>query len=202
MLLLLPRWRGAAPINRAIMAGDRETGVTIMRLDAGLDTGPVCLEARVAIGRDMTAGDLHDELAASGARLLVEALDALAQGRLDCRPQPNEGVTYAEKIEPAETRIDWSRPAPEVHDMIRGLSPYPGAWFEIALKGRKERVRALRSTLAETSGTPATMLDDHLTIACGEGAVRLTEVQRAGKKPMAADEFLRGVPLGAGTRLG
>lgn len=199
---VLPRWRGAAPINRAIMAGDRETGVTIMRLDAGLDTGPVCLEARVAIGRDMTAGDLHDELAASGARLLVEALDALAQGRLDCRPQPNEGVTYAEKIEPAETRIDWSRPAPEVHDMIRGLSPYPGAWFEIALKGRKERVRALRSTLAETSGTPATMLDDHLTIACGEGAVRLTEVQRAGKKPMAADEFLRGVPLGAGTRLG
>jgi methionyl-tRNA formyltransferase len=199
---LLPRWRGAAPINRAIMAGDRETGVTIMRLDAGLDTGPVCLEARVAIGRDMTAGDLHDELAASGARLLVEALDAMAQGRLDCRPQPSEGVTYAEKIAPAETRIDWSRPAPEVHDMIRGLSPYPGAWFEIVLKGRKERVRALRSTLAEISGTPATMLDDHLTIACGEGAVRLTEVQRAGKKPMTAEEFLRGVPLGAGARLG
>jgi methionyl-tRNA formyltransferase len=184
------------------MAGDRETGVTIMRLDAGLDTGPVCLEARVAIGRDMTAGDLHDELAASGARLLVEALDAMAQGRLDCRPQPSEGVTYAEKIAPAETRIDWSRPAPEVHDMIRGLSPYPGAWFEIVLKGRKERVRALRSTLAEISGTPATMLDDHLTIACGEGAVRLTEVQRAGKKPMTAEEFLRGVPLGAGARLG
>ncbi|MGA7457259.1 MAG: methionyl-tRNA formyltransferase [Methyloceanibacter sp.] len=199
---LLPRWRGAAPINRAVMAGDRESGVSIMRLDEGLDTGPVCLGARVAIGRDMTAGELHDALAKSGATLLVHALSALERDRLDCRPQAENGVTYAEKIEPGETRIDWSRPAPEVHDMIRGMSPYPGAWFEVELKGRKERVRALRSTLAEISGAPSSVLDDHLTIACGERAVRLTEVQRAGKKTMTADEFLRGVPLRAGTTLG
>ena len=150
----------------------------------------------------MTAGELHDALAESGARLMVEALEALSQRQLDCRPQPSEGVTYAQKIASGETRIDWSRPAPELHDMIRGLSPYPGAWFEIALQGRKERVRALRSTLAEVSGAPASVLDDHLTIACGEGAVRLTEVQRAGKKPMTADEFLRGVKLRPGTMLG
>jgi methionyl-tRNA formyltransferase len=199
---LLPRWRGAAPINRAIMAGDRETGVSVMRLDEGLDTGPVCLEARVAIGRDMTAGELHDALAESGARLMIEALDALEAGKLDCRPQPSEGVTYAEKIAPAETRIAWSRPAPELHDMIRGLSPYPGAWFELELNGRKERVRALRSTLAEISGAPGAVLDDHLTVACGEGAVRLTEVQRAGRKPMTAEEFLRGVKLAPGTMFG
>ncbi len=133
---LLPRWRGAAPINRAIMAGDRESGVSIMRLDQGLDTGPVCLEARVAIGRDMTAGELHDALAASGATLLVHALSALERGGLDCRPQAESGVTYAEKIVPGETRIDWSRPAPEVHDRIRGLSPYPGAWFELEIGGK------------------------------------------------------------------
>ena len=199
---LLPRWRGAAPINRAIMAGDGESGVSIMRLDQGLDTGPVCLEARVAIGRDMTAGELHDALAASGATLLVHALSALDRGRLDCRPQAENGVTYAEKIGPGETRIDWSRPAPEVHDMIRGLSPYPGAWFEVGINGKGERIKALRSTLAEVSGAPGTVLDEHLTIACGEGAVRLTEVQRAGKKPMRSDNFLRGVPLHAGTKLG
>ena len=199
---LLPRWRGAAPINRAIMAGDRESGVSIMRLDEGLDTGPVCLEARVAIGRVMTAGELHDALATSGATLMVHVLSALERGQLDCRPQAENGVTYAEKIEPGETRIDWSRPSPELHDMIRGLSPYPGAWFEIELNGRTERVRALRSTLAEISGAPGTVLDDHLTIACGEGAVRLTEVQRAGRKTMTADEFLRGVPLRAGVTLG
>ena len=199
---LLPRWRGAAPINRAIMAGDRESGVAIMRLDDGLDTGPVCLEARVAIGRDMTAGELHDALAASGAALLVDALSALERGQLDCRPQAETGVTYAEKIDPAETRIDWARPAPEVHDMIRGLSPYPGAWFEVGINGKSERIKALGSTLAEVSGAPATLLDDHLTIACGEGAVRLTEIQRAGKKPMTADRFLRGVPLRAGMKLG
>jgi methionyl-tRNA formyltransferase len=199
---LLPRWRGAAPINRAIMAGDRETGISVMRITEGLDAGPVCLEARVPIGRDETAGELHDALAAKGAALMVEALAALERGELDCKPQPDEGVTYAAKIEPAETRIDWSRPAPEVHDMIRGLSPYPGAWFEMSLNGKTERVRALRSTLAEISGTPGVLLDEHLTIACGEGAVRLTEVQRAGKKPMQADEFLRGAPLRVGSTLG
>jgi methionyl-tRNA formyltransferase len=198
---LLPRWRGAAPINRAIMAGDSETGISIMRITEGLDAGPVCLEARVPIGRDETAGELHDALAAKGAALMVEALAALERGELDCKPQPDEGVTYAAKIEPAETRIDWSRPAPEVHDMIRGLSPYPGAWFEMSLNGKTERVRALRSTLAEISGTPGVLLDEHLTIACGEGAVRLTEVQRAGKKPMQADEFLRGAPLCVGSTL-
>ena len=199
---LLPRWRGAAPINRAIMAGDRESGVSIMRLDESLDTGPVCLEARVAIGRDMTAGELHDALATSGATLMVHVLSALERERLDCRPQAANGVTYAEKIEPGETRIDWSRPAPELHDMVRGLSPYPGAWFEVDINGKRKRIKALRSTLAEISGAPGTVLDDHLTIACGDGAVRLTEVQRAGRKTMTADGFLRGVPLRAGTALG
>jgi methionyl-tRNA formyltransferase len=172
-----------------------------MRLDEGLDTGPGCGEARIAIGRDMTAGDLHDALAETGAKSMVETLAALEAGALECRAQPEDGVTYAEKIEPGETRIDWSRPAPLVHDMIRGLSPYPGAWLEIEFKGRKERVRALRSTLAEVSGAPGAVLDDHLTIACGEGSVRLTEVQRAGKRAMSADEFLRGVPLRPGAKL-
>jgi methionyl-tRNA formyltransferase len=199
---LLPRWRGAAPINRAIMAGDRESGVSIMRIAEGLDMGPVCREVRIQIGRDETAGELHDRLAAEGAALMVEALAELEAGSLDCRPQPEDGVTYATKIEPRETRIAWNWPAAEVHDMIRGLSPYPGAWFEIDLNGRKERVRALRSTLVEISGAPGAVLDDHLTIACGEGAVRLVAVQRAGKRPMAADEFLRGAALGPGTTLG
>jgi methionyl-tRNA formyltransferase len=199
---LLPRWRGAAPINRAIMAGDTESGVSVMRITEGLDEGPVCLEARAPIGRDETAGELHDVLAERGARLMVQALDALERGQLDCRPQAEAGATYARKIDPAETRIDWSRPAPEVHDKIRGLSPNPGAWFELELKGRKERLRVLRSTFVETSGTPGTVLDDFLTIACGEGAVRLLEVQRAGKRPLAAEEFLRGVPLSTGTKVG
>ena len=198
---LLPRWRGAAPINRAIMAGDSETGVSIMRMDEGLDTGPVCLTERLPIGPDMTAGELHDALAVKGARLMVEALAALERGRLDCKPQPSEGATYAEKIDPAETRIDWSRPAREVHNHIRGLSPHPGAWFEVALHGKTERVRALRSTLAEGEGPPGTLLDDRLTIACGDGAVRLTQVQRAGKRPMSAEDFLRGVQLAPGAAL-
>jgi methionyl-tRNA formyltransferase len=196
---LLPRWRGAAPIQRAIMAGDLETGVTIMRLGQGLDTGPVCLAGHMPIGRDMTAGELHDELALLGAQLMVEALDELGRGKLDCKPQPDESVTYAEKIAPSETQIDWSRPAPEVHNFIRALSPHPGAWFEMAGGGKTERVRALRSTLADISGTPGTVLDEHLTVACGEGAVRLAEVQRAGKRPMTAEDFLRGAKLGPGT---
>ncbi len=199
---LLPRWRGAAPINRAIMAGDAETGISIMRLSEGLDTGPVCLQQRVAIGPDLTAGALHDALAAEGAALMAAALAKLEVGSLDCRAQAEDSVTYAAKIEPGETRIDWSQTAPKLHDMIRGLSPFPGAWFEIELNGRKERVRALGSTLVEISGAPGVLLDDHLTVACGEGAVRLTEVQRAGKKPMSADEFLRGVKLPAGMALG
>lgn len=198
---LLPRWRGAAPIQRAIMAGDRETGVSIMRIDEGLDTGPVCLNERVAIGNDMTAGDLHDSLAAKGAALMAEALARLARGELDCRPQRQEGATYAAKIDPGESRIDWSRPAPEVHDHIRGLSPHPGAWFELDLNGRRERIKALRATLSDVSGAPGTLLDKHLTVACGEGAVRLTLVQRSGRKPMPADEFIRGAKLEIGARL-
>ena len=199
---LLPRWRGAAPINRAIMAGDTETGVAVMRITEGLDAGPVCLEARAPIGADETAGELHDALATRGARLMVHALSALEGGELDCRPQAEGGVTYAEKIDPAETRIDWSRPAHEVHNLIRGLSPYPGAWFEIDLNGKPERIKALRSTLANGSGAPGLALDNKLTIACGEGAVRLVEVQRAAKRPMSADDFLRGATIAHGTVLG
>jgi methionyl-tRNA formyltransferase len=195
---LLPRWRGAAPINRAVMAGDTETGVSIMRVTEGLDAGPVCLEGRLPIGRDETAGELHDRLANLGAGLMIEALAKLEAGELECAAQSDAGITYAEKISPGETRIDWAQPAPKVHDMIRGLSPSPGAWFELNLTGRTERVRALRTTFVELSGTPGAVLDDYLTIACGEGAVRLTELQRAGKRPMPAEEFLRGVKLGPG----
>jgi methionyl-tRNA formyltransferase len=198
---LLPRWRGAAPIQRAIMAGDKETGVAIMRITEGLDAGPVCLEARAPIGPDETAGELHDELARRGARLMTQALAALEKRQLDCRPQAENGVTYAGKIEPKETRIDWSRPAGEVHNRIRGLSPYPGAWFEAEIGGKRERIRALRSTLAAGGGTPGMVLDDALTVACGEGALRLTELQRAGKRPLPAADFLRGVTLPAGRLL-
>jgi methionyl-tRNA formyltransferase len=197
----LPRWRGAAPIQRAIMAGDAETAASIMRIEEELDAGPVCLEERVAIGEDMTAGELHDALAGLGAELMVRALAALKQGRLDCQPQAVQGVTYAGKIEASDTRIDWSRQSREVHNQIRGLSPYPSAWFEAELNGKRERIRALRSILAEGDGKPGILLDDRLTIACGNGAVRLTQVQRAGKRPMAADEFLRGVKLRKGSTL-
>jgi len=198
---LLPRWRGAAPINRAIMAGDSETGVSIMRITEGLDAGPVCLEVRMPITVDQTAEELHDELAMRGARLMVHALSALERGQLDCRPQAENGITYAKKIDPAETHIDWSRPARDVHNLIRGLSPHPGAWFEAEINGKPERIKALRAVLARGSGTPGTLLDEHLTIACGEGALRLTEVQRAGKRPMSAEDFLRGAKLPAGTVL-
>src|SRR5262249_25097174 len=157
--------------------------------------------ARAPIGADETAGELHDALAARGARLMVHALSALERGELDCRPQAEGGVTYAGKINPAETRIDWSRPAHHVHNLIRGLSPHPGAWFETELSGKRERIKALRSTLAVDSGAPGALLDDGLTIACGEGAVRLVEVQRAGKRPMAAEDFLRGVALAPGAVL-
>ena len=195
---LLPRWRGAAPINRAIMAGDTETGVSIMRITEGLDAGPVCLEVRMPITVDQTAGELHDELAMRGARLMVHALSALERGQLDCRPQAENGITYAKKIDPAEARIDWKRSARDVHNLIRGLSPSPGAWFEIEINGKRERIRALRSTLAVGSAAPGTLLDERLTVACGEGVLRLTEVQRAGKRPMVADEFLRGAHLSRG----
>jgi methionyl-tRNA formyltransferase len=179
------------------MAGDAETGISVMRITGGLDAGPVCLEARVPIGANETAGELHDELAVRGARLMVQALSAVERSELDCRPQAEDCVTYAEKIDPAETRIDWSRPARDVHNQIRGLSPHPGAWFEAELNGKRERIKALRSRLVEDSGAPGALLDDSLTVACGQGAIRLVEVQRAGKRPMVSHEFLRGVPLRA-----
>jgi methionyl-tRNA formyltransferase len=197
----LPRWRGAAPIQRAIMAGDTETAVMVMQMDEGLDTGPILLVERVPIGPNTTAGELHDELARVGASLMVRALAALERGSLDATPQSEEGVTYAAKIDKAEARIDFTRPAREVHDLIRGLSPLPGAWFEAGPEGRRERIKVLRSELADGDGPPGTVLDDRLTVACGEGAVRLTLLQRAGRKPMSAEEFLRGFDLPAGTKL-
>jgi methionyl-tRNA formyltransferase len=199
---LLPRWRGAAPINRAIMAGDAESGAMVMRMDEGLDTGPVALAERVTIAPDQTAGELHDQLMVTGADLMARAIAALDRGSLEFKPQPATGATYAKKIDKAETRIDWSRPAREVHNHIRGLSPFPGAWFEISHEGKPVRVKALRSTISEGNGAPGTLLDGQLTVACGDGAIRLIEVQRAGAKAMSAEEFLRGTPLKAGTRLG
>jgi methionyl-tRNA formyltransferase len=194
---LLPRWRGAAPINRAIMAGDATSGVTIMQMDEGLDTGAMASAEPVAIAPDMTAGDLHDVLARLGADLMPRALAALERGALTFTPQPEAGVTYATKISKDETRIDWSKPARQVHDHIRGLSPFPGAWFELG----GVRVKALRSTLVKSSGAPGRALDDRLTIACGDGAVRLCQVQRAGKQPMPAEDFLRGTPVKAGAHV-
>lgn len=196
---LLPRWRGAAPINRAIMAGDRETGVMVMQMEEGLDTGPIAMAERVAIGPDMTAGDLHDVLARLGADLMLRALSALERGSLTLTPQPQAGVTYAAKIEKSETRIDWMKPAQAVHDHCRGLSPFPGAWFEL-VDHPAMRLKVLRTTRAEGAGTPGLVLDERLTIACGEGAVRILELQRAGRAPMKADEFLRGTPIKAGMR--
>jgi len=198
---LLPRWRGAAPINRAVMAGDAQSGVTVMKMDEGLDTGGMAMMERVAIGPDMTAGELHDRLAVIGGDLMHRALGALERGSLQIVPQPNEGVTYAEKIDKAETRIDWSRPAQDVHNHIRGLSPFPGAWFEMPGDKGPARVKGLRSTLSDGSGAPGTVLDDNLAIACGNGAIRILELQRAGKQPMKADEFLRGTKLARGTVL-
>jgi methionyl-tRNA formyltransferase len=187
---LLPRWRGAAPIHRAVLAGDPQTGVTIMRMDEGLDTGPMLLSEAVEIGPEDTTGDLHDRLSALGARLIVEALARL--DTLPPVPQPEAGVTYAAKIDKAEARIDWTRPAAEVDRLIRGLSPFPGAW---CLAGG-ERLKLLRSRLAEGSGPAGTPLGG-FRIACGEGAVEVLEAQREGKRPMPADEVLRGLTLPA-----
>lgn len=197
---LLPRWRGAAPINRAIMAGDAESGVMVMKMDEGLDTGDVAMAERVAIGPDMTAGELHDRLSPLGADLMVRAMAALERGALNLTPQAGSGVTYADKLSNAETRIDFSRPAREVHNHCRGLSPFPGAWFALSDRAQT-RVKVLRTALAEGSGAPGTLLDDRLTIACGTGAMRILDVQRAGKRPMPADEFLRGAQLARGDRL-
>jgi methionyl-tRNA formyltransferase len=199
---LLPRWRGAAPINRAIMAGDAETGVTVMRMEAGLDTGPMVMIESVPIGPDATAGALHDRLAGLGADLMARALGALERGSLMLEPQPEAGVTYAAKINADDRRIDWSQPWHEVHNRIRGLSPFPGAGFEFAIDGKPVRIKVLRTTRGEGGGEPGTLLDDRLNVACQEGAVRIVELQRAGAKAMPAEEFLRGLPLRPGTRLG
>ena len=192
---LLPRWRGAAPIHRAIMAGDGETGVCIMQMEAGLDTGPVLSRHTVSIGESETTQQLHDRLSDIGATAIVDALAQLDQ--LDAQPQPDDGVTYAAKIEKSEAAIDWSKPAIEVDRLVRGLSPFPGAWFEM----NGTRVKVLGSTLVEHSGTAGCVLDDKLTVACGEGAIRLTKLQRAGKSAQDAEQFLNGWPLPAGTQL-
>jgi methionyl-tRNA formyltransferase len=197
---LLPRWRGAAPINRAIMAGDAESGVMVMKMDLGLDTGDVAMAERVAITDKMTASDLHDALAPLGADLMVRAMGALEKGALQLGKQSEIGVTYAAKIEKAEARVDWNRPARAVLRHIHGLSPFPGAWSEIGGEG-DARIKILRCELASGSAAPGAVLDDRLTISCAEGAIRIIELQRAGKAPMKAAEFLRGTPLKPPARL-
>jgi methionyl-tRNA formyltransferase len=198
---LLPRWRGAAPINRAIMAGDAETGVMVMKMDAGLDTGDVAMAERLAITDRMTAADLHDALAPLGADLMVRAIGALERGRLQLTKQSDQGVTYAAKIDKTEARIDWTRPARAVLRHIHGLSPFPGAWCEMAFDAEPARVKILRCELAAGAGASGDVLDDHLTVACGDRAIRILELQRAGGRPMKAEEFLRGTPLKAGARV-
>ncbi|NNG69863.1 methionyl-tRNA formyltransferase [Rhizobium laguerreae] len=198
---LLPRWRGAAPIQRAIMAGDAKTGMMVMKMDKGLDTGAVALTREVEIGPNMTAGELHDRLMLVGAKAMAEAMVKLEMNDLPLTPQPDEGVLYAAKIDKAETRIDFARDARDVHNHIRGLAPFPGAWFELEIGGKSERVKVLGSELAEGQGAAGQLLTDDLVVACGSGAVRLTRLQKAGGKPLAAADFLRGTPLAAGTRL-
>jgi len=195
---LLPRWRGAAPIHRAIMAGDKETGVMVMKMEEGLDTGPVAMAERLPIAPDATTGELHDKLARLGADLMLRAIGALERGGLQLTSQSEAGLTYARKIDKNETHIDWAKPWHEVHDHCRGLSPFPGAWSEMPGIGR---AKILRSTKGDGSGEPGRVLDDKLTVACGSGAVRIVELQRAGGKPMAAGEFLRGSPIAPGSVL-
>jgi methionyl-tRNA formyltransferase len=198
---LLPRWRGAAPIQRAVMAGDAETGVMVMRMEEGLDTGPVAMVEKMAVGPDTTSGEVHDRLMLLGADLMARALAALSRGALGFTPQTEAGVTYAHKIDKAEARIDWSKPASDIHNLVRGLTPFPGAFFEADWGQGLTRVKVLRSMLAEGSGAPGSVVGDDLTVACGSGAVRLLEVQRAGKSPVSAGEFLRGAGLKTGTIL-
>jgi methionyl-tRNA formyltransferase len=198
---LLPRWRGAAPIQRAIMAGDAESGVMVMKMEAGLDTGPVALTAKAPIDAETTAGELHDRLAELGAPLMADALDLLAKGELQFTPQSDEGACYAQKIEKAEARIDWRRPSQELHDLVRGLSPFPGAFFEADLGHGVERVKVLRTRIEQSEGAPGAALDDEGLIACGAGALRLLRVQRAGKGEMDFKEFARGRRLVKGVTL-
>ncbi|MEM1385186.1 MAG: methionyl-tRNA formyltransferase [Pseudomonadota bacterium] len=194
---LLPRWRGAAPIQRAIMAGDAETGVCVMQMEAGLDTGPVLARKTMAIDPRETAGTLHDRLCGDGAALMVDTLAALEAGRATPQPQGDQGITYAAKITKAEAQIDWTRPAKELSAQIRGLSPAPGAWCAIG----GERVKVLMALAENGSGPPGEALDDRLLVACGSGAVRLSMLQRAGKGPVPAEAFLNGFPITVGTKL-
>lgn len=194
---LLPRWRGAAPIQRAILAGDRESGVTIMQMDPGLDTGAMLLTGSLPITDDTDASSLHDGLASMGARLIVEALGKLEAGGLSATPQPADGVTYAAKLAKDEGRLDWTLPAVQLERAIRAFTPWPGAWFDY----RGERFKVLAATVLDGSGSPGTLLDDRLSVACGEGALRLLRVQRPGKAALDADAFLRGFPLVKGTRI-
>ncbi len=198
---LLPRWRGAAPIQRAIMAGDSQTGMTVMKMDEGLDTGPICLEQPVAILPGMTSGDLHDRLMDVGAQLMVEGLEQLEAGTLPMRPQPGQGITYAAKISKSEARIDWNGPAAELDALVRGLAPFPGAWCEIELGNKRERLKLLRSQMADGKGKPGEVLDASGIVACGTGALQLLEVQKAGGKAMTARDFFAGHRVNAGTQL-
>ena len=194
---LLPRWRGAAPIQRAILAGDRETGVTIMQVEQKLDAGPILLAEAVPITAATTGQSLHDELAALGARLIVDALAAIADGTLTPRPQSEESVTYAHKLERAEGRLDWREPAAALERKVRAFAPWPGAWFEVG----GDRVKLLSAAVVAGNGPPGLVLDDALTIACGDGALRPLRLHRQGRQPMACAEFLRGFPVASGTRL-
>ncbi len=191
---LLPRWRGAAPIQRAIMAGDKQTGMMVMKMDVGLDTGPVALTQIVPIGDEITAGELHDALMAVGAKLMVEAMAKLEAGDLPLTAQASDGAIYAKKIDKAETRIDWSKSANEVHNYIRGISPFPGAWCEMEIAGKVERVKILASQISDGSGSAGTVIDG-LTIACGTKSIAVTLLQRAGGKALTATEFLRGASV-------
>ena len=198
---LLPRWRGAAPIQRAIMAGDQETGVCTMQMDAGLDTGDVLLRASTPITPTMTSGVLHDTLSQLGADLLRETLNQLVTGDLSATPQPQDGVTYADKIDKSEARIDWSKPADEVSCLIRGLSPFPGAWFELPGGKKPIRIKALNAAVTEMSGPAGTALTDDLVIACGDKSVQITSLQREGKKTATRESFLRGLAVPKGTQV-
>ncbi|QLH69824.1 methionyl-tRNA formyltransferase [Rhodopseudomonas palustris] len=199
---LLPRWRGAAPLNRAIMAGDAETGVMVMKMDAGLDTGDVAMAERIAITDAMTVTDVHDQLARLGADLMVRAMAALERGGLQLTKQSEDGVTYAAKIDKAEAKIDFAKPTRAVLRHIHGLSPFPGAWCELPIEGQPVRIKVLRCAIADGRGEPGEVIGDHLTIACGDGAIRVSQLQRAGKQPMTAEEFLRGTPIAKGVRVG
>jgi methionyl-tRNA formyltransferase len=198
---LLPRWRGAAPIERAIMAGDTQTGVAVMRMEEGLDTGPIALVEPVAIAAEMCAGELHDQLSHRGAKLVRRALTALAHGELQFEPQATHGIVYARKIETPDCRIRWEDAAGAIHNQVRGLSPSPGAFFETALGRNRERIKVLKAQIVATQGTPGALVQHPLVVACGRDAIQILQLQRAGRKPMNSEEFLRGTPISTGAKL-